>query len=220
MRSTVIVTLAITVCFGALGLDADHSVQQSSSNARSGSLVVAAQFLDALKTSDPTVAISVTFPGTKYAARLRESLPIVFDYKVVREAPCTETLDMSVAGPRLSAFYATSEKAEALLSGTGSSRMAEMEKTLQASMMATQAVMTAHPCFGRVLNEAKDGVPLQRISGLKGSVVFEAAQVIVDVDEPGPGNVKATTRQSLWVIRVTATDFESNWFVANLFPRV
>ena len=197
MRNILIGALVVASYIGcAVVSEAQPAGEQTPTSASA----IATRFLEALKVRDAAVAASLAFPATTLASQLSKQLPVVLDYKIVGEMPCSDTLDMDTIRPQLDALFTA---------------RARQDSKQGLAVFAT--LKTSHPCLSNVWNFASRGVPEERLLSLTGLVSFEARQVVVDVDQFGPGTSKATRRQSLWLTRLATPSVDTGWFVAGLF---
>ena len=179
-------------------------------------------YLEALRTSDFVKAgEGATASAVRWSTRY---LPVLFDYRILRgQAVCSEQFlyddvreDVARYVLALERFFAITDPANVR---TGSSPdLAEMTRLRNESARAREQIVNRSKCLGAVLNErhALDLIP--KGTTPSGTVTAGLHHFIVDVDEPGKGGARVTTRRQLSLARLAARDFSSGWRVVGFFP--
>jgi len=179
-------------------------------------------YLEALKTSDFVKAGEGATPSAVRWST--QYLPVVFDYKILRgQAVCSDQFLYDDVREDVLRYVQAVERFDAITDPakmrTGSPPdLAEMTMLQNESAQARGQIVNHSKCLGAVLNEsgALDLIP--KWTTPSGTVTASLHNFIIDVDEPGKGGARVTTRRQLFWARIGARDFSSGWRVLGFGP--
>jgi hypothetical protein len=178
-------------------------------------------YLEALKTSDFVQAGEAATPS--HVRWSTQHLPVVFDYKILRgSVSCSDQFRYDDVREDVLHYVQAFQRFNAITDPANINEsppdLEKIRKLTQELNHAREQIVSHSKCFGAILNmpDAIDLVP--NWTTPSGTATVSLYTFIIDVDEPGKGGARVTTRRRLSLARMTAPGLSSGWRVIGFVP--